>query len=53
VSFRAYRVAEALVLVQPSELAAPVNVLGRRGVITQAAVLDEISRLRENAGTAR
>ena len=35
------------------EMAAPVNVLERKGVVTQRKILDEVRRLRDRAAKAR
>lgn len=43
---------QELVLAQGYELAALMNVLERKGVLTQGEVTDEIRRLRARAGKA-
>jgi hypothetical protein len=40
-------------LAQAFQLEALMNILERRGLITRAAVLEEIKRLRHEAGKAR
>ncbi len=44
---------EDLVLARTFEMAALVNVLERKGLVTQAEVLDEIRRLRARTAKAR
>ena len=44
---------EEVVLAQAFQLEALMNVLERRGIIKKAAVLEEITRLREKAPSAR
>lgn len=44
---------EEVVLAQSYELAALLAVLERKGLLTQAEVLEEVKRLRKSAATAR